>query len=707
MLSAPELLHAELARLDLMLQRRIAELRQRGVFTDDPMRGLFIADEQADRLLLPAATPSPHDELSGRVAAMRAEIDSRAAAAQRSGQPSPLHALAARFGLDAFERDCLLIAAAPELDARYATLYAYAHNDVTRKRASVELCLALTHTPMSAAVRARFAPTAAWRHWELLAVESEAGKPLLDATLWAPDSVLAQLLGAAPAAALDAWAGLAPPSEAASALLPGERFVQTLRHAQDWLRDTPAVVQLIGPRGIGKRLLAQRLASARGLGLAVLDLRTPGHDAPQQVARFIRDATLAGAAPCLAGLHLAREQPAWAAWSAMLRSTLRRAQCELRLPVFLTAYDDPELELDGVSNFLLKIPETGLEERAACWRRHAGSSETEAAELAGSFRLAPAQIAAASVDARHLARLRSGQGTLPSGADWRAAATARSARGLARLAQRVSMQHSFDDLVLPARTLAQLRAVLASVRRRSQVHSDWGFAARLGLSDGMNVLFAGASGTGKTMSAQVLAATLGLSLYKIDLSCVVSKYIGDTEKNLSAIFNAARCANAMLFFDEADALFGKRSEVKDAHDRHANVEVAYLLQKMEEHPGIVVLATNLAHNIDDAFARRMAHVIDFPTPDAALREQLWRQMLPPAAPLDASVDLGFLAARFELAGGHIRNIALAAAFLAAEAGHAITMGDLVISAARELHKLGRLPGRSDFGHYYDLVRDAV
>jgi SpoVK/Ycf46/Vps4 family AAA+-type ATPase len=206
------------------------------------------------------------------------------------------------------------------------------------------------------------------------------------------------------------------------------------------------------------------------------------------------------------------------------------------------------------------------------------------------------------------------------------------------------------------------------------------------------------------MSASILANDLGLDLYKIDLSSVVSKYIGETEKHLQQIFREAQTSNALLLFDEADALFGKRSEVKDAHDRYANVETAYLLQKVEEYEGIVILTTNFRKNLDDAFARRMHHAVEFPFPDAANRQRIWKSLVPPEARFDDGVNFGFLARQFEFAGGDIRNAMLAAAFLAAEESAPIRMEHLLLAAARELLKLGRLPSKSDFREYFDLIQ---
>ena len=234
---------------------------------------------------------------------------------------------------------------------------------------------------------------------------------------------------------------------------------------------------------------------------------------------------------------------------------------------------------------------------------------------------------------------------------------------------------------------------------RTQVHERWGFGDKLALGKGLAALFAGPSGTGKTMGAAIIAGELGLDLFKIDLATLVSKYIGETEKNLARIFAEAEHSNAILFFDEADALFGKRSEVKDAHDRYANLEVAYLLQRIEEYDGIVILATNLRKNLDEAFVRRMQFIIEFPFPNESDRRRIWEQIWPAATPREPSLDLGFMARRCEIAGGNIRNIALQAAFLAAANGGRVTMEHLIHATRREYQKMGRVVSETEFAGY--------
>jgi len=257
---------------------------------------------------------------------------------------------------------------------------------------------------------------------------------------------------------------------------------------------------------------------------------------------------------------------------------------------------------------------------------------------------------------------------------------------------------------LPPDRLAQLREISAQVLFQHVVYDEWGFASKTSLGRGVNALFAGQSGTGKTMAGEIIAHELGLELYKIDLSGLVSKYIGETEKNLSRVFDEASDSNAILFFDEADAVFGKRTEVRDSHDRYANIEVSYLLQKMEEYDGIVVLASNLRSNIDEAFLRRMKAIVEFPFPEEDDRLRIWQRTFSASAPVADNVDLPFMARQFRIAGGNIKNIILLAAFLAAERGEPIGMSHLIRATKREYQKLGRLITESDFAKWYEAVK---
>jgi SpoVK/Ycf46/Vps4 family AAA+-type ATPase len=263
------------------------------------------------------------------------------------------------------------------------------------------------------------------------------------------------------------------------------------------------------------------------------------------------------------------------------------------------------------------------------------------------------------------------------------------------LAPRIEPRHGWNDLILPALQREQLTALCSQARHGSIVYGSWAFDRKLSLGRGLNALFSGPPGTGKTMAAEVIAAELGVDILKIDLSQIVSKYIGETEKNLRQLFDQAASANAILFFDEADALLGKRSEVKDAHDRYANTETAYLLQKFEEYAGITILSTNLGQNLDDAFTRRMRFIISFPFPEEADRLRIWQTVWPRELPLAADVDLAALARKFRLSGGSIRNVALSAAFLAAERIEPVAMRHLMQAIRRELRNMGRMVNEED------------
>jgi SpoVK/Ycf46/Vps4 family AAA+-type ATPase len=284
----------------------------------------------------------------------------------------------------------------------------------------------------------------------------------------------------------------------------------------------------------------------------------------------------------------------------------------------------------------------------------------------------------------------------------RAAARAVARHRLGALALRVSPGKSWDDLVLPKRTMRQLREIASAIAHRPHVLDDWGFAAGAN-GRGMHVLFSGPSGTGKTLAASVIADEAGYELFAVDLARVVDKYLGETEKQLDRVFGEASDAGAVLLFDEADALFGQRAEVHDARDRYANVEIAYLLQRLEAHPGVTILATNLGHHLDKAFARRLHHRVEFVVPDAALRHHLWSVILPEGAPRADDLDLALIAERFELAGGAIRNAALTAAYLAAAANRPISLRDVVRAIARELEKSGTPPTRAEFRELHDLL----
>jgi hypothetical protein len=366
---------------------------------------------------------------------------------------------------------------------------------------------------------------------------------------------------------------------------------------------------------------------------------------------------------------------------------------------------EPATWLPHQTTVRLELPSPGPGARLRVWRHHLdGQAPPDAvAALAAQFRMDGDAVQAVVGAARGRAIWR---GNGPASADdFRAAARSVAAPPLEGLARRVEPRYSWEDIVLPPDGTAQLRELCARARHQTVVLERWGYGKKHARRASLSALFAGQPGTGKTMAAEIVAGDLGLDLYRIDLSAVVSKYIGETEKNLEKIFSAADRGDAVLLFDEADAIFGKRSEVRDAHDRYANVETAYLLQRLEAYEGLAVLTTNLKGNIDEAFLRRLDCVMEFPMPEEPERLAIWERALPAEAPRAPDVDLPFLARKFKLAGGHIRNIALTAAFLAAADGGPIAMRHLARGTRREYQKLGKLVAESDFEQYYALLKD--
>ena len=452
---------------------------------------------------------------------------------------------------------------------------------------------------------------------------------------------------------------------------------------------------LQGADQAGQEAAARYLAAQAHLPLLRVDLAAvvgAGVDAHRAVDLSLRDALLTGSVAYLAGWDVCL------ASDGTVRPELLTLLCNHPAPVIVGAR--ARWQLAGVDRqrvFLwIELPIPDYAHRCSLWRHfldRAGiAPDADLSLLAGQFLLTAGQIRdAVSTVQDNVAR----KGSPAGPADLFAAARSHSSPGLSGLARKITPRFRWDDIVLPQDQLAILREIVSSVRERPLVMDAWGVGRKLASSNGVTILFAGPPGTGKTMAAEVIASELGLDLYKIDLSTIVSKYIGETEKNLERIFGEAQSSNAILFFDEADAIFGKRSEVKDAHDRYANIEVSYLLQRMEAYDGVTILATNLRANLDEAFTRRLQFAVDFPFPEEEYRLRIWQTLFPPDVPRQPDLDFSLLARRFKLAGGNIRNIIVGAAFLAAADGGSVTMDHLLHGTRREMQKMGRLVNEPD------------
>ncbi len=578
------------------------------------------------------------------------------------------------FSLSTFERDLLLMCAGVELDASFAELCAAAHNDARRAYPTFGLALAA----LAEAHWSALTSNAPLRRWRLIELD-QGHDHLVNARLRIDERVLHYLAGVSH---LDErLRGLVEPA-AIPAELPESHRALARRVAEFWANDpdsrrdeASAVVFLAGADDAGKRAVASAASAALGLGLHVLRAA----DVPQPVAEREALARLWEREAVLQGSALLLEQDEQENTHAVLsfiesvRGMLFVAGREARRP-----RQRPALRLD--------VRKPSAAEQRQLWHTVLGplahDLNGELEVLTSHFDFGLETIRAASVQAREGLVRQSDEAA--GRVLWDACRVQGRAR-LDDLAQHIEPRAAWEDLVLPEHQLRSLREIAAHVRQRARVYEAWGFASKGARGLGISALFTGASGTGKTMAAEVLANELRLDLYRIDLSQVVSKYIGETEKNLRRVFDAAEESGAVLLFDEADALFGKRSEVKDSHDRYANIEVSYLLQRMEEYRGLAVLTTNLKTALDKAFLRRLRFVVQFPFPDAQARARIWQRIFPAGAPTE-NLDVKKLA-RLSIAGGNIRNIALNAAFLAADENASVTMAHLLRAARGEYEKL--------------------
>ena len=578
--------------------------------------------------------------------------------------PPALYGIAEGFGLSGFERDTLLLCAGVELDSAVASACASAQGDPARRYATFSLAMATLPDPHWSAIT----PAAALRRWHLV----EPAHPEVPTTsvLRVDERVLHALAGLN---YLDLRIGCAADPLEPTSPLPASLRAAADRLAQLWSRPGGRRVRLYGRPRPDLRAVVSAASAEIGLQPVVLravDLPAVAADRDLLARICERESVLAGRC-----WLLEIDDPVTESGQSA-RQFARR----LSGPVAVACESPAE---DDAGSLAIEIPPAEPAELRDIWRSALAPAGPALAgwanRLAGQFSLGAADIGSIASEAR------------PDDPDagprlWDAC------RSLARpaldgLAQRIIPRARWEDLVLPAVQDRLLREMTGHVRHRMTVFEDWGFGARTSRGSGVAALFAGPSGTGKTFAAEVVARDLSLDLYRVDLSQVVSKYIGETEKNLRRIFDAAESGGAVLLFDEADALFGKRSEVKDSHDRYANIEVSYLLQRMETYRGLAILTTNLKDAIDTAFLRRLRFVVQFPFPDAVGRAEIWRRILPPELPTDGLVPEKL--ARLGVSGGTIRNIALSAAFLAAEAGEPVRMPHVLLAARTEYVKLDK------------------
>ncbi len=702
-------LRIELRRLRLLFQRRVCWLRQN--WQQDPLanhRSAVISDAHADRLLngLDDEESRFHqeDEESKAITHVLEEVEAdlvvrRRQLTEAGGIPS-LEALARSFGLSPFERDVLLLCFAVEEDPEFATLYAYVQDDANARYATLHLTLNVLCQTLEQreSARATLLPSSPLRRFKLLTLnEGVAGATQSSRPLRIDERVADYVRGMN---RLDeSVAHLVRPVEPAPITGAHRDLVdQLVRWAESSAGQPWPPVHLTGPTGVGKKAIAREFCVRAGLQLYTFDLRRlPLQDGDRHQLLHVmeREAVLSRMALYVDVVDV---DPSDRLLSAAAHDWMEHYGGVL----FIGGRERRQLQRQVRH---IAVPKLDAVEQHEIWTRSlqgiVNSVDGQVHAIVQQFDLGPSAIPQVVGAAAARARMNPGEFILTADDLWHAC---REQVGwqLGSLAQRLTPCYTWDDIVLPDDLMRQLHEIADQVAARAQVYERWGFGARLPRGRGINALFSGPSGTGKTMAAEILANHLQLDLYRIDLAGVVSKYIGETEKNLRNVFDTAEQSGAILFFDEADALFGKRTEVKDSHDRYANIEVNYLLQRMEDYRGLAILCTNRRASLDRAFLRRLRFLVEFPFPDGENRRLIWQKVFPAQAPL-ASLDLAVLS-RLEISGGNIRNIALNAAFLAAGKQTNIGMEHLLHAARREYSKIDKMLTEAEFGSHMRLMK---
>lgn len=624
------------------------------------------------------------------------------------GEPAALDRVCAALGLSAFESELLLLCAGVELEPAFGSLCAAAQGDPQRRHATFSLGLAALTEPHWSAL----SPRAPLRRWSLLEIGNSSS--LVTAPLRIDERVLHFLGGVDQLD--DRLAGLLEPMPSVAALAPSHSRLAD-RITELWRRPNPhgtlSVVLLCGEDECGKLSIASTASSAlRFRAVLLRSSNLPSN--PRELEAFVR---LWERESALSGFVLCVDANELDSTDAAHNRALSRLIESLDAPLIVACRERRFPEQRPA--LLLRVCRPTASEQRRIWEEALGATASalngELGALVSQFCIDASGVRSAVAEAFAQRAPEEAEGGAGATSDTRAPENPGELRPfenirspmhegprqlgrqlwdvcrlhtrprLADLAQRIDSTNGWEDLVLPEPQVQILRHIAAHVRHRAQVYEGWGFSSKGTRGLGISALFAGSSGTGKTMAAEVLANDLRLDLYRIDLSSVVSKYIGETEKNLRRVFDAAEEGGAILLFDEADALFGKRSDVKDSHDRYANIEISYLLQRMEAYRGLAILTTNMKNALDPAFLRRIRFVVPFPFPDAKQRAEIWRRIFPRATPTDG-LDYAQLS-RLNITGGNIRNIALNGAFLAADAGEPVRMKHLLSAARSEYSKL--------------------
>lgn len=618
--------------------------------------------------------------------------------AAREERDFPIFALEKAFALDSFQMMSLLTLVCCELNQRYEKLFAYLQDDISKKSPSADTLIRIW-----ADIGGRVSD-----YYEYFSAQGVLMKYLCEQSGGSVGSKQLKLCeGVVRLVANGAtrYAEFSPEEELEPPCIMSDIIDKAKFALERSKKGAAAIICFCGSHGSGRQFMVKHTAKSFGERVVFVSAAelAAADKAAEAFRNVVTEAAPRKAAICITDFDLLLKEE-YRARLDEVSSELSDKNAFWGTHMFITAEKKWQMNTpsNGILLLTLELPETNEEQRLLLWKNALDglliSEEIDPAEMATKFRFTAGQIKGAVQRAKELAQPSVGitaQLLHESCYD-------QVVVGLNSLASPIKPAYNWDDLVLPQSEIELLKSACLHVKYRHKVYTEWGFSKKAAYGRGVSVLFSGPPGTGKTMAAQVITNQLHMQLFKVQLSQVVSKYIGETEKNLRKIFTEAKNANCVLFFDETDALFGKRSEVKDSHDRHANIETAYLLQQMEEYDGVVLMATNLLQNIDEAFMRRISFVISFPFPDVPTRKLLWQKMLDAKAPLD-NIDWDFLAENFKLAGGNIKNCIIHAAFLAAAENSPIGMRHLLTGIVNELRKNNTVVLKDDLKQYADLI----
>ncbi len=617
---------------------------------------------------------------------------------ENSELPPALVLLGNALGLSEFDRHVLALCVAMELNTKTASLCATAQDNLDKPYPTFALAFALFDDPDWGAL----SPHSPLRYWRLLEINQPGAQPLTGAALAADERIVNYLKGLnylddRLTPLIDPIRSDSTGNQQTNQSLPlsQQQKLDTITSRLQYSGNTEGapVIELVGHDSASKRLIATRITLTLGINLQTMSLK----NLPGQIGDFETFTRLWQRECLLMPLALyININGATDSEKSLLKRFLERS----RDVVFLDV-EDSNIDITR-QRLSVEINKPTPEEQQQLWAEALQDKANDQPQrLAEQFSFSQNEINRLARTALDQSSENEPSSRQPENTDlWQACRIAARA-GMEQLARRINAKATWKQLVLPPEQKALLHQITDQVAYRNRVYEDWGFREQMNRGLGINALFTGESGTGKTMAAEVIANALELDLYRIDLSSVVSKYIGETEKNLRKLFDAAEDSGAILFFDEADALFGKRSEVKDSHDRYANIEINYLLQRMESYRGLAILASNMKTSLDKAFVRRLRFIVDFPFPGVKERTEIWQKVFPPETPVDENFDCNRLA-KLNLTGGNIHNVALNAAFMAAEEKSSITMPLLLNAARIEYKKLERPAKESDFSWQSNL-----